>query len=757
LKTITIGLGVLLLIGSSVEMHAAAAVAARSKKHKVVRKGKKKKGPLKPAGPPKPAASGPAASISLAKQYLEVGNSSAALEQANLAIAKVPQLVDYAQYYRAQAEYQLRNDAEAIKAVTQVFSQQLISPLTGPAAAVGVSAYLDQGNPKQAFDLVKKYFDKIPQPQGTLLLARCLVANNDLPQAAEYYQRVYYNYPNSREAADAATALADLKTKLADGFPPVMPGAMLGRAEKLLEAHRTADAKSELYAAVPQLTGVQRDQARVRIGETDFRAGKVSDAFEYFKALQVDDSEADAERQAYLVRCARKLDKKSDVKAYLAELEHSHPQSEWRLDALITVADQARAENDAATYVPLYRACASGFAKNDRAAWCAWRNAFDAFHADEADAGDLLLNYVKTYPAATDTSDALYFLGRLMEKQNKQAEARGYYDVLTEHLPNTYFATLAQARIKSAELNAVKADAATVAVLEALAWPARPQFPSFIGGPLVQKRVARAQLLLASGMHDMAEDELKFGSRNEEGQANVYAFELGKFAAGHGAPDEALRYIKTFAPGYLYMPLDQAPLEFWRLAFPLPFRAAIEKYSRDQGLDPFLVAALIRQESEFNIHSISPANAYGLMQVLPSTGRGLARHFGIRRFSGSDLLTADRNIQLGTYFFKTLLDNNGGEPEIALAAYNAGPSRSALWRTWGPFHEPAEFTEVVPFHETRGYIQIVLRNAEVYRRLYAGTHADIPPYQPKPAPTAIVQKKGTKTTAKVHHRKKRRR
>jgi hypothetical protein len=64
---------------------------------------------------------------------------------------------------------------------------------------------------------------------------------------------------------------------------------------------------------------------------------------------------------------------------------------------------------------------------------------------------------------------------------------------------------------------------------------------------------------------------------------------------------------------------------------------------------------------------------------------------------------------------------------------------------------------VVPFHETRGYIQIVLRNAEVYRRLYAGTHADIPPYQPKPAPTAIVQKKGTKTTAKVHHRKKRRR
>jgi len=103
------------------------------------------------------------------------------------------------------------------------------------------------------------------------------------------------------------------------------------------------------------------------------------------------------------------------------------------------------------------------------------------------------------------------------------------------------------------------------------------------------------------------------------------------------------------------------------------------------------------------------------------------------------------------------MDNNGGEAEIALAAYNAGPSRSALWRTWGPFHEPAEFTEIVPFHETRGYIQIVLRNADVYRRLYAGTHADIPAYIPKPAPTIAKAATHPKTAAKIHHRKKRKR
>ncbi len=200
---------------------------------------------------------------------------------------KSPQLNDYALYYRAQAEFQLKNYADVAKSVTQIFSQQLLSPMTGPAAALGVSAYLDAGNPKQAFDLAKKYSDKIPQPLATLLLARCLQANNDLPQAAEYFQRVYYVYPNSREAVDAANALPDLKTKLADGYPPITPAMMLGRAEKLIDARRASDARIELTAAIPQLTGVQKDQARVRLGEVDFKTGKISEAFEYLKTLQV--------------------------------------------------------------------------------------------------------------------------------------------------------------------------------------------------------------------------------------------------------------------------------------------------------------------------------------------------------------------------------------------------------------------------------------------------------------------------------------
>jgi soluble lytic murein transglycosylase len=128
------------------------------------------------------------------------------------------------------------------------------------------------------------------------------------------------------------------------------------------------------------------------------------------------------------------------------------------------------------------------------------------------------------------------------------------------------------------------------------------------------------------------------------------------------------------------------------------------------------------------------------MQLLPTTGRQLARHFGIRRLNSAELLSADRNIQLGAYYFHNLLNSYGGQAEIALASYNAGPGRANLWKNWGPFREPAEFVEVVPFHETRGYIQIVIRNADVYRRLYGSSVPDMPVYRPKPAPRTRPKK-----------------
>lgn len=697
------------------------------------------------AAPPSPRSTSAAGLIGVAQRQLSSGNPAAAADSALAAAGKKSPLDDYAYWIRAQAEYRLNRYDEVAKAVTHVFEQAPASPFVGPAAALGVRSLLDAGKPKEALELVRKYYDQIPEPQGDLLIARSLQADGDLPQAAEYFQRVYYRYPSASEATDAANALVDVKAKLGDTFPPAMPAQLLERAQKLFDANNPAAAKIELAAAINQLGGAERDVARVRLGVADYLAGNTAAAFQYLSALKVDDAEADAERLSYLIRTSRKLDRNADVKPFLQELEKSHPNSLWRLDALIYVADGARVSNDPGTYLPLYQACADTFSADHRASWCHWQITFDGYRKDAPNAIDLLKAQIKLYPDSNDTNDALYFLGRAHEHNGNAAAAKACYQRIDSAFPNTYYAVEARERLKDSTIARAVADPETVKFLDGITWPPPPQFPSFTPGKLAQSRLDRAALLQAGGLGDLAENELKFGAKNDGEQQNIYAFELAKLANSRGSQDQAIRLIKNYAPGYLFVPLDQAPLQFWQLAFPLPFRSSLEQYSRAQGLDPYLVAALIRQESEFNPKVVSHANAYGLMQLLPATGREMARHFGVRRLRAAQLLVADRNIQLGTYFFHNLLNSYSGQPEIALASYNAGPGRANIWRTWGPFREQAEFVESVPFHETRGYVQIVLRNADVYRRLYANATPDVPEYKPKPAPKTSPHRK------KHHH------
>jgi soluble lytic murein transglycosylase len=193
------------------------------------------------------------------------------------------------------------------------------------------------------------------------------------------------------------------------------------------------------------------------------------------------------------------------------------------------------------------------------------------------------------------------------------------------------------------------------------------------------------------------------------------AVELARSAP---TPAQGLRWMKSLVNDYFSVPVDAAPKSFWEPLFPLPYRAELVKAASLTGLDPAVIAGLIRQESEFNPKAVSPAKAMGLTQVRPVTGRELARRAGMARFSPSMLFQPGVNLRLGTIMLRRSLDRWGGRWEQTLAAYNAGPSRAESWSTWAEFQEPSEFVETIPFTETREYVQSVLRNAARYRALY---------------------------------------
>ncbi|HKW77429.1 MAG TPA: lytic transglycosylase domain-containing protein, partial [Terriglobales bacterium] len=171
-------------------------------------------------------------------------------------------------------------------------------------------------------------------------------------------------------------------------------------------------------------------------------------------------------------------------------------------------------------------------------------------------------------------------------------------------------------------------------------------------------------------------------------------------------------------PSYFSAEIGQIPRAVWEGLFPRPFWEELKKDSFQNHVDPYLIASLIRQESEFNPLAVSRANAMGLMQLLPPVGKKLAKEEKIHHFSTDELLTPNTNLQLGTRYFKHLVDHYDGQVEYALAAYNAGEDRVDEWRKSGHFRDVQEFVESIPFTETREYVQAIMRNAVLYKLLY---------------------------------------
>jgi len=225
----------------------------------------------------------------------------------------------------------------------------------------------------------------------------------------------------------------------------------------------------------------------------------------------------------------------------------------------------------------------------------------------------------------------------------------------------------------------------------------------------------RAGLLANAGLNQYIAPEIQASPDSSEWGAYAEA----QLYASYGETFRALQTLKRAVHFYFAVPIDDIPRGYWDLLFPQPYWPTLTQYAKANGLDPYLVASLIRQESEFNPGVISYANAYGLMQLLPRVGVEMARKAHVRAFRTSYLLNPDVNLQLGTVYLRQMMDEFNGQPEYALAAYNAGDDRVKGWLAKGPYSDMPEFVESIPFTQTREYVQAILRNAEIYKELYA--------------------------------------
>jgi len=619
-------------------------------------------------------------------------------------------LREYALYWTSQAQRALGRNADAYKLLQSIQHDYPNTAMREPLLEAFAPTAVQLGHAQEAIDALDAYSATASKPPLLYERARAYQAAHQLPRAAKDYQTVFYKFPLADEAKPASSALSQLMHALGKEY--AYPGVEMQeqRAQVFYDAHKWKEARAEFEKLLTMLkdpANPARQRAQLRVAECRVQ---LKGSPSLIAAVKTPDLEVDAERLYALSQAYRSAKKEAEMFLALNTLAQNYPVSRWTEEGLMAAGNYHWVELDRTKAIINYQRVLDSFPSGKYAFNCEWRIAWVAYLNRQPDADDRLGTFLLKYPVSSNSVDALYWLGRNAERGGNAMRARSYYTKASERFPQTYFGNAAAARL--AKLGPGEENPAEF--LEKI--PPPPSLRPF-DEPIpvaAADRWARAQALRAIAFDSSAEQELKnayFATSSPRFllEAAQAAFDQGHYGAG-------MAYGRIIVPNFDSRKISEVPVAAWKALFPLPYEAALRREAAKNDFDPMFAAGLIRQESTFQADAVSHANAIGLMQVLPKTGKLLAKQLKVR-YTKDKLFEPDYNIELGMLYIASLVRQTGAL-EYAAAAYNAGEDRIAAWKAERNYDEIPELVESIPFTETREYVQVVLRNTEVYRMIY---------------------------------------
>jgi soluble lytic murein transglycosylase len=619
-----------------------------------------------------------------------------------------PLLGDYLAYMQAMA-YQGENNRAAVLETLEGFDEKYQDSLEShDAALLYASALMATNAPQRAAEFLEKHRQPV-KADIEITLARAYLAAGDKNKASDIFHKLYFEMPTSAEAEAAAIELRNL----GEMQPVGTFDQRHGRVLLLTKGRRYQDALNELSPLVEQAPPERMIDMQVEFAAALYRNHKRDDAQHLFESiLQNQSASVDAKAQTlyFLAEIARDKDDGQKNRDYVGQLRTLAPESTWMVDALLSAGNMYLLRRDYETATPIYAEIYQRQKNGKTSPYSHWKTAWLTYRMGKKDeAKRLFEEQLSMYPNSAEVPNALYWRGRMAEEEGDKKLARAYYQKLAENYRYYYYANLARERLPK-----MGDEAADPPGLENLPRPPAPS--QDWETPADNIRAQKAQLLANAALYDFAVAEMQAASA---GSPPWEAKSVAEIFNEQGSYIHAIETLKRAVPGYFAAEIPQIPRPVWETLFPRPFWEELKRDSAANRLDPHLVASLIRQESEFNPAAISRANAMGLMQLLPTVGKGMAKEMKIRHFSSDQLLVADTNLRLGTRYFRHIVDHYDGQVEYALAAYNAGEDRVSDWRRNGNFADVEEFVESIPFTETRDYVQAIMRNAVIYKLLYS--------------------------------------
>ena len=506
------------------------------------------------------------------------------------------------------------------------------------------------------------------------------------PRAAyELYQEI-----RQSGAASAATA-RDASTALEAAHPELLRDPELSLREgKLLATEGRTDRAIEILRSTAATTGADRIEALRSLAKVYQSAGRLEDAFATYRtavAAGPTASMARFELASLLWNRDRDAEAATLFTQILAETPR-HAKYETARYALARIAEQDGRLDEA---VAQYRRVAEEGGQSDLAREARWRLAWMAYRRGDlvaAEAGFVALGA----GSDKDRVASRYWRGRVLEQRGLASEGRAELAAVLSEAPDTYYGDLAEQRLATAP---PPSDAPTPLVVAP---------PASI--TLREYHWSRSVELRAAGMNGAAARELDALTRElpDGGEREPYLLEAYTDVESH---TRALRLAHRLG-GSL------TPTTLAAYQYPRAYWSRVTAAADAARLDPYVVLALMRQESMFDPDAVSPAAAYGLMQLLTTTASRVAG----TTVEARQLFDPTMNVTLGTRYLRQLLDRYDGNLAKALAAYNGGEDAVAKWERRAPGAPTDEFVETISYRETRHYVKTVLSNYRRYRRLY---------------------------------------
>ena len=629
-------------------------------------------------------------------------------------LARTP-LASYTRYYRAVALTGLNRLPEALSLLEGLEAEGTSGArgyLFGEAVPLRrADLEVARQNARKALDILSDLSKQrsVTSPEDVFMrLGRAAEAAGDRDKAISAYRKVYYESPLSPQAIDAQNLLSHLDTaSLGDKFK-----LELARAERVFNARRWAQARAGFEPLASLASGDDKELVALRLAECDYYLDRFRASRDTLSPY-LRSASRKAEARFFYMTATRAL---GDNEAYVEQaraLVEEFPDSTWAAEALNNLASHYIILDDDAAADGVFQELVRRFPGSRYAERAAWKIGWWAYKSGRfADAALAFDGGAAAFPRADTRPAWLFWSGRAHDHVGETAIANERYRVEVADYENSYYGRLAS-KLLDAHGEPVVADNVTV---------------TSTSGSMQVPTAELIRQLVGLELYDAALKELQYAQRawgDTPAIEATVAWIRHEQAQNETAPERfdhlrgAINIMKRAYPQYLAAGGEELPPAVLEVIFPLDYWPLIDKYSKANDLDPYLMAALIAQESTFTADVRSSANAYGLMQLLPATGRVYARKAGLGAFSTRMLTQPEANIRMGMRYFKDLVDRFGGA-HYALASYNAGENRVSEWLSERPGIAQDEFIDDIPFPETQNYVKRILGTAEDYRRLYGG-------------------------------------